>query len=48
MFTVPNRNLKPWLIEYVNDKYRGIIAKNCSTDKKGNSETRVHLQSLEI
>ena len=27
--------------------YRGISAKNCTKDKRGHSETRVHLQSLE-
>ena len=27
--------------------YQGISAKNCSRDKRGQSETRVHLKSLE-
>ena len=39
--------LKPLLIEHVHDVYRGFSAKNCSRDKQGQSETRVHLQSYE-
>ena len=45
-FTLPSSNLKPLSIEYLNDVYRGISAKNCSRDERGQSETRVHLQSL--
>ena len=32
----------------MNDVYRGISAKNCSRDERGQSETLVHLQSLEL
>ena len=46
-FTLPSSSLKPLSIEYLNDVYRGISAKNCSRDERGQSETRVHLQSLE-
>ena len=35
-------------MEYVHDAYRGISAKNCSRDKRGQPETRVRLQSLEL
>ena len=45
-FTLPNSSLKKLSIEYVNDVYRGISAMNCFRDEKGQSETRVHLQSL--
>ena len=45
-FTLPSSSLRPLSIEYVNDMYRGISAKNCSRDKRGQSETRVHPQSL--
>ena len=31
----------------MNDVYRGINAKNCCRDERGQSETRVDLQSLE-
>ena len=47
MFTLPSGSLKPLSIEYVNDVYRGISAKNCSRDERGQFETRMHLQSLE-
>ena len=47
MFTLPSGSLKPLSIEYVNDVYRGISAKNCSRDERGQFETRVHLESLE-
>ena len=33
--------------EYANDVYRGISAKDCSKDERGQSETPVHLQNLE-
>ena len=46
-FTLSSSSLKPLSIEYVNDVYRGISAKNCSRDEREKSETRVHLQSLE-
>ena len=46
-FILPNGSLKPLSIEYVNDAYRRISAKNCSRDKRGQFETRVHLLSLE-
>ena len=46
-FTLPSSSFKPLSIEYVNDVYRGISAKNCSRDERGQSETRLHLQSLE-
>ena len=36
-----------WTIEYVNNVYRGFSAKNFSREKRRQSETRVHLQSLE-
>ena len=45
-FTLPSSSLKPLSTECVNDMYRGISAKNCSRDGRGQSETRVHLQSL--
>ena len=45
-FTLPISSLKSLSIEYVNDVYRGISAKNSSRDERGQSETRVHLQSL--
>ena len=44
---MPSGSLKPLSIEYMNDMYRGISAINCSGDETGQSETRVHLQSLE-
>ena len=34
-------------IEYVNDLYLGISAKNCSKEERGQSETCVRLESLE-
>ena len=46
-FTLPSGSLKPLSIEYVNDVYRGISAKNCSRDERGQFETQEHLQSLE-
>ena len=46
-FTLPGSSLKPLSIEYVNDVYRGISAKNFYRDKRGQSETGLHLQSLE-
>ena len=45
-FTLTSSSLKPLSIENVNDVYRGISAKNCSIDERGQSEKRVHLQSL--
>ena len=45
-FTLPSSTLKPISIEYVNNVYRGISAKNCSREEIRQSETRVHLQSL--
>ena len=45
-FTLPSSSLKPLSIQNVNDVYRGISAKNCSIDERGQSEKRVHLQSL--
>ena len=30
----------------MNDTHQGISAKNCSRNERGQSETRVHLQSL--
>ena len=45
-FTLPSSSLKPLSIENVNYVYRGISAKNCSIDERGQSEKRVHLQSL--
>ena len=45
-FTLPSGSLKPLLIQYVNDVYRGISAKNFPRDERGQSETRVHLQRL--
>ena len=45
-FTLPSGSLKPLSIEYVNDVYRGISAKNCFRDERGQFETRVHLQCL--
>ena len=46
MFTRPSGGLESLSIEYVNDLYRGISAKNCSRDERGQFETQVHLQSL--
>ena len=46
-FTLPSSSFKPLSIEYVNDVYQGISAKNCCRDERGQSETRVDLQSLE-
>ena len=43
----PSGSLKPLLIEYVHDVYWGIGTKNCSRDKREQSETQVNLQSLE-
>ena len=39
--------LKSLSLEYVNHVYRGISVKNCSRNEKGQSKTRVHLQSSE-
>ena len=36
-----------WTVEYVNNVYRGFSAKNCSRDKRRQSETRAYLPSLE-
>ena len=36
---MPSGSLKPLPIEYVNDLHRGISAKNCSRDDRGESET---------
>ena len=44
---LPSNSLKPLSIEYVNDLYRGIGAKNCSKEERGQSETWVRLESLE-
>ena len=38
-FTQPSSSLQPLSIEYVNDLYRGISAKNCSKEERGQSET---------
>ena len=46
-FTLLSDSLKPLSIEYVNDVHRGISAKNCSRDKRGQFETQIQLQSLE-
>ena len=46
-FTLRSSILKPLSIEYMNDTYRDISAKSCSRDKRGQSGTRVDLQSLE-
>ena len=46
-FTLPGSSEKPLSIEYVNDVYRGINAESCYRDKRGQSETGLHLQSLE-
>ena len=40
------KGLMPLSIEYVNNVYRVISAENCSRDERGQSETRLHLQSL--
>ena len=45
-FNLTSSSLKPLSTEYVNNMYRGISAKNCSKDERGQSETRVHLYSL--
>ena len=47
-FTLPNSSLQPLSIEYLNDMYQGISAKNCSRDERGQSDTRLHLQSLSV
>ena len=47
MFTLSSGSLKLLSIEYVDDVYRGISAKDCSRHERGQFETRVHLQSLE-
>ena len=47
MFTLSSGSLKLLSIEYVDDAYRGISAKDCSGHEGGQFETRVHLQSLE-
>ena len=44
-FTLPSSS-KPLSIEYVTNVCRGISAKNCFRDKRGQSETQAHLQSL--
>ena len=36
-FTLPSSSLMPLAIEYLNDVYRGISAKNCSRDERGQS-----------
>ena len=46
-FTLPSSSLKPLSIEYATDLYRGISAKNCSREERGQSETWVRLESLE-
>ena len=46
-FTLPSSTLKQLSIEYANDLYRGISAKNCSREERGQSETWVRLESLE-
>ena len=46
-FTLPSISLKPLLIEYEKDVCQGISAKKCSRDERGQSETRVYLQSSE-
>ena len=40
-------SLKPLSVEYVNNVYQGISAKNCPREERGQSETWVHLKSLE-
>ena len=47
MFTLSSGSLKLLSIEYVDDVYRGISAKDCFKHERGQFETRVHLQSLE-
>ena len=44
--TLPSSSLISLSIEYVNDVHRDISPKNYSRDKRGQSEIRVHLQSL--
>ena len=46
-FTLPSRTLKSLSIEIVKDVYLGINGKNVPRDKRRQSETRAHLQSLE-
>ena len=46
-FILPSSSLKPLSIEYVNDLYWGISAKNCSREKRAQSEKWVRLGSLE-
>ena len=46
-FTLLSGSLKSLSIEYVNNVHRGISPKNCSRNAGGQSETGVHLQSLE-
>ena len=38
-FILPSSSLKPLSVKYVNDVYRGISAKNCSSKETGQSET---------
>ena len=45
-FILPRRSWKPLSIEYMNDVYQCISAKNCSKDERRPSETRVPFQSL--
>ena len=46
-FILPSSSLKPLSVKYVNDVHQGISAKNCSRKERGQSETWVHLKSLE-
>ena len=46
-FILPSSSLKPLSVKYVNDVHRGFSAKNCSRKERGQSETWVHLKSLE-
>ena len=46
-FILTSSSLKPLSIEYVNDLYRGISAKNYSREERGQSEKWVRLESLE-
>ena len=42
-FILPSSSLKLSSVAYVNDVHRGISARNCSRDKRGQSETRVDM-----
>ena len=46
-FILPSSSLKPLSVRYVNNVYRGISAKDCSRKERGQSETFMHLKSLE-